>query len=114
MIRQTIAHSWRSIRRTPVFATAVILTLTIGIGSASAIFAVVNAILLRPLPYGHPEQLVGAWFDMPSISLLHTQQTAGTYFTFKRFAKSIDGIAVYQTGSTNVGDPYGRPPSLET
>ena len=65
---QSVSYAFRSLRRAPVFSAAVVLTLTIGIGSAAAIFAVVNAVLLRPLPYGHPEQLVGAWFDLPPVS----------------------------------------------
>ena len=35
----------------------------------------------RPLPFGHPEQLVGAWHDMSALSLVHAEQTPGTYFT---------------------------------
>src|SRR3954469_13899544 len=103
-----LSHSWRSLRRAPVFASAVVLTLTIGIGSAAAIFAVVNAVLLRPLPYGHSDRLVGAWNDMPSISLLHGQQTNSIYFTYRRLAKSIVGIAMYEDGSINVTDPDGH------
>lgn len=105
---QAVVHACRSLRRAPLFSAAIVLTLTIGIGSAAAIFAVVDAVLLRPLPYGHPDRLVGAWFDMPALNLTHAQQTAGTYFTFKRFANSIEGIAVYQDGSVSVGDPDGR------
>jgi predicted permease len=104
----TLAHSWRSLRRAPVFSSAVILSLTIGIGAAAAIFAVVNAVLLRPLPYGHSDRLVGVWNDMPAISLLHGQQTVSTYYTFRRLAKSVDGIAMYDNGSVNVTDPDGR------
>jgi predicted permease len=103
-----VVHAGRSLRRAPAFSASVILTLTIGIGSAAAIFAVVNAVLFRPLPYKDANRLVGVWFDMPAISLSHAQQTAATYFTFKRFAHSIEGIAVYQTGSINVVDPNGR------
>jgi predicted permease len=91
-----------------VFSATVVLTLTIGIGSAAAIFAVVNAVLLRPLPYGHPDRLVGAWHDLPPVSLMHAQQTVGTYFTYKKFARSIEGIAIYDDGSANVSDPDGR------
>ena len=100
----------RSVRfgERPVFSAAVVLTLTIGIGSAAAIFAVVNAVLLRPLPYGHPDRLVGAWFDLPPVSLTHAQQTPATYRTFKRFAQTIDGIALYDDESANVSDPDGR------
>lgn len=107
-VRQSVAYACRSLTRAPLFSGAVILTLTIGIGAAAAIFAVVNAVLLRPLPYAQPDRLVGAWFDMPAISLTHTQQTAGTYRTFKRFAHTIEGIALYQDGSLNAADPDGR------
>ncbi|HEX6967015.1 MAG TPA: ABC transporter permease [Gemmatimonadaceae bacterium] len=106
-VLQPVRYAWRSLRRTPVFTTAAILTLAIGIGAAVAIFAVVDGILLRPLPYGHPEQLVGAWMNLPPLSLPKTQQTTSTYFTFKRFAHTISGIALYQDGSANIADPKG-------
>jgi predicted permease len=103
-----LSHSWRALRRAPVFASTVVLTLTIGIGAAAAIFAVVNAVLLRPLPYGHSDRLVGAWHDMPALSLLHGNQTVSTYFTYRRLATTIDGIAMYDDGSINVTDPTGQ------
>jgi predicted permease len=106
-LRDDLLYAWRSLRRAPLFSASVILTLTIGIGSAAAIAAVVNAVLIRPLPYGHPDKLVGAWLDMPAMSLMHAQQSAGTYRTFKQFAHTIEDIGVYQTGSLNVSDPGG-------
>ena len=106
-LRHGLAYAWRSLARAPLFSASVILTLTIGIGSAAAIFAVVNAVLIRPLPYGHPDRLVGASFDMPALSLTHAQLTAGTYRTFKQFAHTIEGIAIYKDGSTSVADPTG-------
>ena len=106
--RQSVSYASRALLRTPLFSLSVILTLTIGIGSAAAIFAVVNAVLLEPLPYAHPEQLVGTWFDMAPINLVHAQQTSATYFTFRRFAHTIEGIAAYQDGSMNVADPDAR------
>jgi predicted permease len=107
-LRQGAVYAIRSLVRAPLFSGAVILTLTIGIGSAAAIFAVVNAVLLRPLPYENPERLVGVWNDMAPISLKHAQQTSGLYRTFKQFARTIEGIAAYQDGSLNVADPDGR------
>ena len=105
---RSIGYAWRTLRRAPVFSAAVVLTLTVGIGAAAAIFTLVNAVLLRPLPYGHPKQLVGAWHDLPPLSMTHAQQTLGTYFTYKRFAHSIQDIAEYQTGSASLTDPDGR------
>jgi predicted permease len=107
-LRQSAVHATRSLLRAPLFSGAVILTLTIGIGSAAAIFAVVNAVLLRPLPYENPDRLVGVWNDMAPISLKHAQQTSGIYRTFKLFSRTIEGIAAYQDGSLNVADPEGR------
>ncbi|MGH7625432.1 MAG: ABC transporter permease, partial [Gemmatimonadaceae bacterium] len=104
---QPFRLAWRSLRRTPVFTAAAVLTLAIGIGASAAIFAVVNGILLRPLPYGRPEQLVGVWNNLPPLSLQHAGQTSATYFTFKRFAKSVSAIAAYNDGSVAITDPGG-------
>jgi predicted permease len=100
----SLRHSWRSLRRAPGFSASVILTLAVGIGAATAIFAVVDAVLLRPLPYGDPGQLVGAWFHIPAVGLAQAQQTRGTYLTFQRYARTISGIAAYQSNSVDLVD----------
>jgi predicted permease len=103
-----VRHAWRSLRRTPVFTVAASLTLVIGIAAAVSIFAIINGVLLRPLPYGDPDRLVGAWFDLPPVNLTHGQQTQTTYYTFQRLAHTIEGIALYQDGSVNVSEPGGK------
>ena len=62
--RKDIAHAFRTLRRHPGFALTVILTLGLGIGASTAIFSVVNAVLLRPLPYADAGQLALIWGDM--------------------------------------------------
>ena len=99
--------AWRSLRRTPAFTVSAVLTLVIGIGAAVAIFAVLNGVLLRPLPFGEPERLVGAWHALPGVSINKGQQTAGTYFTYRRFARSIENMGLSQEGSVNVAAPGG-------
>src|SRR5207248_2355999 len=96
MVALSLRHAWRSLHRTPGFSITATLTLVIGIGATVAIFAVVNGVLLRPLPYGSPDRLVGAWHDLPPLSLFHAQQTPGTYATYRKLAHTIDGIALYQ------------------
>ena len=63
-----LRYSVRTLRRTPVFTVAAILTLVLGIGSVAATFAIVYGVLLEPLPYGHPDRLVsvGLTCDRPS------------------------------------------------
>ena len=97
----------RSLRRTPGFTLTAITTLTIGIGASVAIFAILNGVLLRPLPYGNPDRLVGAWHNLPPLSANHVEQTSATYFTYRKLAHSIEDIGVYQAGTANLAAPGG-------
>ena len=72
----TLIVAWRSLRRAPAFAIAAALTLSIGIGATTSIFAVLNTILLKPLPYREPSRLTGIWFNLPGMSF-HPRPTVG-------------------------------------
>jgi putative ABC transport system permease protein len=102
-----VRPAWRSLRRSPAFTVTASMTLVIGIGAAVAMFALVNGVLLRPLPYGNPDRLVGAWHNLPGVSIPKANQTSATYFTYKRLARTIDGIGVYQSSAVNLADPRG-------
>ena len=102
-----VRPAWRSLRRSPAFTLTASTTLVIGIGAAVAIFALVNGVLLRPLPYKEPDRLVGAWHDLRGVSVPKGSQTSATYQTYKRLARSIDGIGIYQSDAVNLSDPRG-------
>src|SRR5262249_31677862 len=97
----------RSLRRAPAFTAAVLLTLATGIGAAAAIFTVMNDVVIRPLPYGHPSELVSVSHDMPALSFSNAGVTPGMYFTYRRLARSLSGIAIYRTYAVNATDPGG-------
>src|SRR5215831_6282884 len=96
----SLRHALRSLGRTPVFAVAAILTLVLGIGSVAATFGIVNAVLLEPLAYGHPNRLVSV--DLQAAELRHIQQPLAVYLTYKRFAQRLDDIGFYRTGNANI------------
>lgn len=110
-IIQDLQHAARSLGRARAFTATATVTLVLGVGALVAMFAVVDAVLVRPLPFPDADRLIGAWHDMPPISLYHTGQSAGTFFTYASQARTIEGIAVYEQEELNIGDERsGRAP----
>ena len=101
----------RSLRKTPGFTAVVVLTLAVGIGANTAIFSVVNGVLLRALPYEEPGQLVHLWED-PSGKGQGKNSVAGAQFAdWKRQITTMEGIAAIRRDYLNLtGD--GRPERL--
>jgi hypothetical protein len=99
---QQLRHALRSLRRTPAFALTTIITLILGIGSVTAMFAIVYGVLLAPLPYGHPDRLVSVTLEASAPQTRTILQPPAAYFTYKRFARHIDDVAYYRTGNANI------------
>jgi predicted permease len=96
----SLRHALRSLKRTPVFTIAVILTLALGGGAVGAMFAIVYGVLLAPLPYGQPDRLVSVGLQTPELRRI--QQSPAVYYTYKRFARRVADIGFYRTGNANI------------
>src|SRR5580658_2783028 len=79
-----IRHALRGFRRAPLFAAVAVLSLAIGIGANSAIFSVVNGLLLRPLPYPDPDRLAVLWLRSPGINIPQDWPSPGEYIDLSR------------------------------
>ena len=67
-LARDVRYSARTLARTPLFTTVVLVTLAIGVGANTAVFGVVNSVLLRPLPYPNASELVAIWHTAPGAS----------------------------------------------
>jgi predicted permease len=98
---------FRRIRKSPGFAATVLLTLSIGIGANTAVFSVINNVLLKPLSYPHSEQLVALWLNAPGAGGLASfssglQLSPSMYFTFSEHNRSFQSLGVWTSENASV------------
>lgn len=95
-----LPHALRSLRRTPVYALTVILTLALGLASVGAMFALVHGLLLAPLPYGEPDRLVSIHLEVAEGGRISLSPAVRA--TWRRFSTQLEDVALYRTGSANL------------
>ncbi len=97
-------HSLRKLGRAPGFTAATIFTLALGIGATTAIFSVVDGVMLRPLPYDQSARLVGLWHSAKGVGLDEVQQSDGTYLLYRKNGRAFEDIAIYQNSALTLAD----------
>jgi predicted permease len=102
MLIQDIRYALRMLAKSPSFTAIAIVTLALGIGASTALFSVINGVLLNPLPYPHPEQLVAVYgrapgFDRGPIAYLN-------FVDWQRNAHSFSSMAMYHGEDYNLTD----------
>ena len=109
-LTQDLRHSIRGFVRTPGFTALAILTLALGIGANSAIFSVVNGVILKPLGYPEPERLVMITSQFPTLGFNEFWVDPGEYIDFRENNRSFEAVGAYTTGAANLsaGDRPSR------
>src|SRR5437763_13221674 len=105
---QDLRYGIRMLAKQPGFTAIAILTLALGIGANTAMFSVVNAVLLRPLPFREPDRLMTFWLQAPSKGLSEVDLPHGLFAYYRDRSHTFEKLAAYETGSatlTGRGEP---------
>ncbi|HVT58985.1 MAG TPA: ABC transporter permease [Thermoanaerobaculia bacterium] len=94
----------RQLARTPGFTLLCVFTLAVGVGSDTAVFSVLQGILLRPLPFPQAERLVGVWHTAPGLGLAEMPQSPATYQLYRQRGGTFAGIALYRQSTIELGE----------
>jgi len=103
-----LSHLLRSLVRVPAFTGLVVFTLAMGIAANTAIFSVIQAVLLKPLPFHDSEQLIDIDHMAPGVNIEHTGSAAFLHFTYRDDGKSFQNVGLWtpETFSiTGIGEP---------
>src|SRR5262249_53350684 len=98
-IWQDFRYALRTLGKTPLLTMMIVLSLAIGIGANSAIFSVVNALLLSPLPYPQPERLAAVWLHSPGVGILRDWPSPGQYDDLQHENHSFDAMSISRLGN---------------
>ena len=103
-----VIFAGRRLVRSPTFTLATVLTVAVAIGANVAVFAVVNRVLLNPLPYPESDRLIDLDFAIPSRNIPSIKLTSRLYYQYQDRAHTLDTLALYRTDEltlTGVGNP---------
>ncbi len=100
---QDLRYAIRILRKNAAFTTIAVLALALGIGANTAIFSVVNALLINPLPFPELNRLVALWEKVPSQGLDRNETAVANYIDWKAQNNSFENVALYSWWNANLG-----------
>jgi putative ABC transport system permease protein len=101
-VLQDIRFALRLLRRAPAFTVVALLTLALGIGANTAMFSIVNGVILRPLGYPKPEQLMYLTTQFPALGFRQFWVSPPEYLEFREINRSFSAVGAYTTGEVNL------------
>src|SRR5580700_2869431 len=101
-LAREVRHGIRTLGRSPAFTAVALLTLALGIGANTAIFSIVNGVILRPLGYPRPEQLMYLTTEFPLQGFKEFWVSAPEYLEFQKLNRSFSDVGAYRTGAVNL------------
>jgi predicted permease len=101
---KALQHAFRRFLRSPSFTAIALVTLALGIGANTAIFSVINSVLLKPLPYPHAEDLVGVWHLAPGIAGIKGDLNCSPtmLFTYREENRTFQQVGLWDSGSASI------------
>jgi predicted permease len=99
---QELKQASRLLARRPAYAAVAVLTLALGIGANVAVFTVLNAVLLRPLPYPDPGRIVEIRHHVPGLNMPHVQSSPGLIAKYRQTARTLEDLAGYDIRQLNL------------
>jgi predicted permease len=103
-LRRQLRHAGRTLRKTPRFTATALLTLAVCLGANLTIFAVVDSILLRPLPFPAPDRLVTVFNTYPKAGVLRDGSSTTNYYERRGQIPAFSDLAIYSEGAAIVGE----------
>src|SRR5713226_1967058 len=108
LLRGDVRYALRNLRRNPGFTAVAVLALAIGIGANTAVFSIVNGVLIQPLPYRDPAALVTIFEKIPQAPVDHFEFSAPDFEIVRGIARSYTGMAAYRNATyelSGISDP---------
>ena len=100
-----VRYAVRTLMRAPGFSVVVVITLALGIGANTAIFSVVNGVLMRPMGFAEPERLAVIWETNPAAGADVTPSSVPTFLDWRNESVSFSSLTAYQWASITLQDP---------
>src|SRR5580693_3238174 len=99
---QHLKQVFRRLAKAPLFTAITLITLAAGVGGNTVVFSVLEGILLKPLPYPNPNELIGVWHSAPGINITDLNMAPSNYFIYREQSQTFQDIAIYNRDAVSI------------